>query len=170
MASNSSTIADESGAFPDWVELYNPTESEISLSGYYLTDDLANQTKWAFPDTVIQPKDFLLIWVDDDEEDGPMHASFKLSKSGEDLGLYHKTEMKSLLLTHLHMANSKPTFRMEEKKTALVALYFLMLQHRALQTTERLQLMKSRLKIYKDLFFIRITLTHLIPALSSLLR
>lgn len=90
MASNSSTIADESGAFPDWVELYNPTESAISLSGYYLTDDLANQTKWAFPDTVIQPKDFLLIWVDDDEEDGPMHASFKLGKSGEDLGLYHK--------------------------------------------------------------------------------
>jgi hypothetical protein len=89
MASNSSTIADESGAFPDWVELYNPTERAISLSGYYLTDDLANQTKWAFPDTVIQPMDFLLIWVDDDEEDGPMHASFKLSKSGEDLGLYH---------------------------------------------------------------------------------
>lgn len=88
MASNSATISDESGAFADWAELYNPTDSEISLTGYYLTDDLAEPTKWAFPDTVIAPKGFLLIWVDDDEEDGPMHVSFKLSKDGEDLGLY----------------------------------------------------------------------------------
>lgn len=88
MASNSATISDESGAFADWAELYNPTDSEISLSGYYLTDDLAEPTKWAFPDTVIAAKGFLLIWVDDDEEDGPMHVSFKLSKDGEDLGLY----------------------------------------------------------------------------------
>ncbi|MBO6794621.1 MAG: CotH kinase family protein [Balneolaceae bacterium] len=88
MASNSSTITDETGSFPDWVELYNPTDAEISMSGYFLTDDLANQDKWAFPDTTIPSKGFLLIWVDDDEEDGPMHASFNLSKSGEDLGLY----------------------------------------------------------------------------------
>ena len=89
MASNESTISDEYGGFADWVELYNPTTATVSLSGYYLTDDLSEPDKWAFPDTTIPPNGFLLIWVDDDDEDqGPMHASFKLSKDGEDMGLY----------------------------------------------------------------------------------
>ena len=88
MASNSSTIQDESGSFPDWIEIYNTTQNEISLNGYFLTDDLSNPDKWAFPDTTIAAKGFLLIWADDDEKEGPMHASFNLSKSGEDAGLY----------------------------------------------------------------------------------
>jgi len=88
MASNNSIIQDETEAFEDWVEIYNPTNSSISLSGYFLTDDLTNPTKWAFPDTTILADDFLLVWTDDDEEDGPVHTSFKLSRSGEDLGLF----------------------------------------------------------------------------------
>jgi spore coat protein H len=88
MASNSSTIQDESGSYPDWVEIYNTTDTEISMSGYFLTDDLSNPDKWAFPDTTIPGKGFLLIWTDDDEKEGPMHASFNLSKAGEDAGLY----------------------------------------------------------------------------------
>jgi len=91
MASNSNTIQDEGGSFPDWVELYNTTDAEISLSGYFLTDDLTNEDKWAFPDTTIAAKGFLLIWADDDEKEGPLHASFNLSKSGEDVGLYKQT-------------------------------------------------------------------------------
>ena len=88
MASNSSTIQDESGSYPDWVEIYNTTSSEISMSGYFLTDDLSNPDKWAFPDTTIPANGILLVWADDDEKEGPMHASFNLSKSGEDAGLY----------------------------------------------------------------------------------
>jgi hypothetical protein len=88
MASNSNTIQDEQGSYPDWVELYNPLNEPLNLSGYYLTDDLSEPDKWAFPDTSIAPNGFLLIWVDDDEEDGPLHASFNLSKGGEDVGVF----------------------------------------------------------------------------------
>ena len=88
MASNNSTIQDEFGAFEDWVEIYNPTFIPALLSGYYLTDDLANPKKWAFPDTTIQSQNFLLVWTDDDDEEGPLHTSFKLSKSGEQTGLF----------------------------------------------------------------------------------
>ena len=91
MASNSTTIQDEGGSFPDWVEIYNTTDSPVSLNGYYLTDDLAVNNKWAFPDTTISSKGFLLIWTDDNEKEGPMHASFNLSKSGEDIGLYQQS-------------------------------------------------------------------------------
>lgn len=90
MASNSTTIQDESGSYPDWVEIYNTTDAPISLSGYFLTDDLAVKNKWAFPDTTVAAKGFLLIWTDDDEKEGAMHASFNLSKGGEDVGLYQQ--------------------------------------------------------------------------------
>ena len=88
MASNNSTIQDEFGAFEDWVEIYNPTSIPVVLSGYYLTDDLENPKKWAFPETTIPSQDFLLVWTDDDDEEGSLHTSFKLSKSGEELGLF----------------------------------------------------------------------------------
>lgn len=90
MASNSSTIQDEGGSYPDWVEIFNPTNAPISMSGYFLTDDLNENDKWAFPDTTIEAEGFLLVWADDDEKEGPMHASFNLSKDGEDLGLYKR--------------------------------------------------------------------------------
>lgn len=90
MASNSTTIQDEGGSYPDWVEIYNTTDAPISLNGYFLTDDLTDKNKWAFPDTTISAKGFLLIWTDDDEKEGAMHASFNLSKGGEDIGLYQQ--------------------------------------------------------------------------------
>lgn len=88
MASNNSTIQDEAGAFADWLEIYNPSDSPVSMDGYFLTDNLTIKNKWAFPDTTIEPNGFLLIWVDDDENEGPLHTSFNLSKEGEDIGLY----------------------------------------------------------------------------------
>jgi hypothetical protein len=85
---NETGIQDESGAFEDWVELYNPTENNISLSGYYLTDDFENPKQWAFPDTSIAPGEYLLLWADNDDEEGPLHTNFGLSNDGEELGLY----------------------------------------------------------------------------------
>jgi len=89
MASNSSTLPDESGAFPDWVELYNNTDEDADLSGWWLTDNNDSIFKWQVPDGVsIPPRGFLVIFCDNDTDEGPLHASFNLSADGEDLGLY----------------------------------------------------------------------------------
>jgi spore coat protein CotH len=88
MASNEQTIHDEAVEFEDWVEVYNPGPNPVDMGGLYLTDDLLNSTKWSFPDTTLNPGMYLLVWCDDDEEDGPLHASFKLSDSGEEVGLF----------------------------------------------------------------------------------
>jgi hypothetical protein len=87
MASNTTNQEDQDGEFDDWIELYNNTDSEISLLGYYLSDDESDVVQWAFPDTSIAANDYLIVWADNDEEQTGLHAGFKLSASGESLYL-----------------------------------------------------------------------------------
>jgi hypothetical protein len=88
MASNKKTIADESGQYPDWVELYNAGDTAVDLRVMYLTDDLSRPMKWTFPDTVIPAHGHVIVWCDGGYRQGSLHASFKLGAEGEQLGLY----------------------------------------------------------------------------------
>lgn len=87
LASNDVTIADQDGEFDDWIELYNNSDSTISLNGYYLSDDGQELDKWAFPDVSIDSHSFLNIWADNDVGQDGLHANFKLSASGETIYL-----------------------------------------------------------------------------------
>jgi len=87
LASNDTIIPDQDGEYDDWVELYNNSNEDISLNGYFLSDDLTNLSKWQFPDTTIFVHDYLIIWTDNDEEQEGLHTSFKLSASGESVVL-----------------------------------------------------------------------------------
>ena len=91
MASNTFTAADDSGQYDDWIELYNLTSQPQDISGYYLSDNELNLTKWEIPaGTIIQPNDYLIIWADEDGDQGNLHANFKLSGSGEHLRLFNQ--------------------------------------------------------------------------------
>jgi spore coat protein CotH len=80
---------DEPGAFEDWIEIFNPNDSAVDMGGLRLTDNLAAPTLWTFPAGVTIPAHgYLVVWADDDGAQGPTHAGFKLSKSGEAVGLY----------------------------------------------------------------------------------
>ena len=87
MSGNDSTIADPSGDYDDWIELVNTGTSAISLAGFFLTDDMAFPEKYAFPDTVIQPGEYMILWADSETEEGSLHTSFKLSGDGEEICL-----------------------------------------------------------------------------------
>ena len=88
LAVNQSINTDEEGNYEDWIELYYNIPSTINLNGYSLTDDLNYSDKWIFPNIEISGEGHLIIWTDDDDEDGDMHTNFKLSSSGEDIGLF----------------------------------------------------------------------------------
>lgn len=89
VASNSSGAQDEAGEFEDWIELHNASSGAFDLSGMFLSDDLANTTKWEIPaGTAIPGGGYLHVWADDEPLDGPLHATFKLSAGGEDVGLF----------------------------------------------------------------------------------
>ena len=83
MARNKITAADSIDEYDDWIEIYNNTDNEITLSGFYLSDDGDDLTQWAFPDTFISANSYLIVWADNDEDQKGLHANFQLSGSGE---------------------------------------------------------------------------------------
>jgi len=88
LASNQNGARDEAGDHDDWIELYNGGLATVDLTGMYLTDDLAEPRKWEFPAVALPAGERLIVWCDDERGQGPLHASFKLKASGEEIGLY----------------------------------------------------------------------------------
>lgn len=86
MASNTQTAFDENGEYEDWLELYNTSDHEVDLGGLFLSDKSSDIKKWQIPAGIkIASKGYLVIWADEDQEQGVLHANFKLSKSGEEV-------------------------------------------------------------------------------------
>ncbi|MHC4440078.1 MAG: lamin tail domain-containing protein, partial [Planctomycetota bacterium] len=93
MASNSNVIRDPQGQYDDWIEIHNYGPDAIDIGGMYLTDNLSDATKWRIPAgnpaaTTIPAGGYLLIWADNDTTDAGLHANFKLSADGEEIGLF----------------------------------------------------------------------------------
>ena len=63
MGDNRTTLADEDGDFPDWIELHNRSDALVSLDGFGLSDDPAEPFKWRFPDTKLAPGEHLLVFA-----------------------------------------------------------------------------------------------------------
>jgi hypothetical protein len=97
MAVNTSCCPDtDSGTeeFDDWIEIINNGASAIDVGGMFLSDDKANPFNFKIPDTnptltTIPAGGYLLIWADNDTDQGELHLDFALSTDGEDLGLYY---------------------------------------------------------------------------------
>ena len=66
VASNSLLVDDpDFEQSSDVVELHNAGAAALDLSGWHLTDNFNDTTKWTFPDGVtIGAGDFLLVWCD----------------------------------------------------------------------------------------------------------
>ena len=93
MARNNSTKQDENLEFDDWIEIYNGQQQPVDLAGFYITNDFDNPTKWQIPynnsgETTLSADDVLLLWADDQVEQGSRHLNFKLSALGDQVGLY----------------------------------------------------------------------------------
>jgi hypothetical protein len=84
MTSNKGAVPDETGAFPDWIEVHNNTDSALDISGYGLTDAFISAAKWTFPEgTIIEPRGYLVVFCSGDSTRGKMHTPFKLSASDD---------------------------------------------------------------------------------------
>jgi len=90
LASNISGITDEDGQNSDWIELTNVSGSPVDLSGWFLTDRANSSDRWEIPNVILTPGEELVIFAsgkDRSDPAGELHTDFKLSASGEYLGL-----------------------------------------------------------------------------------
>ncbi len=113
MASNLSIHPDncDFDDYSDWIELHNPAATNVVLTNYFLTDDLAQPFKWLMPtNAVIAANGYLMLRADGfDAAPGRTvnrpywpwistfttrryHTGFKLSADGEALGIF-RTEL-----------------------------------------------------------------------------
>ena len=90
VASNDSVggYREPDGGYGDWIELYNRSNRTLDLTGAQLSDDALAPDKWTFPaGTTMAPNSYLIVWADEDLDQAGLHASFRLSRDGEDLVL-----------------------------------------------------------------------------------
>ena len=98
MSKNVSAIIDEFNEFDDWIEIYNNGNEIINLNGFKLSDDSTYLDKFIFPDTSLLPNEYLIVWCDEQTEQGAMHTSFKLSSDGDEIYL---SNQNSEILNHV---------------------------------------------------------------------
>lgn len=90
LASNDFCCTDEEGDYDDWVELYNDSNSSIDIGGMYFTDTPNDEKPYLIPNTdssktTIPAGGYLILWCDDDQEQGVLHLSKKLKGGGESI-------------------------------------------------------------------------------------
>ncbi|MBQ8092621.1 MAG: lamin tail domain-containing protein [Clostridia bacterium] len=90
MSSNRTALPDETGAFPDWIELANTGTEPLAIGGYGLSDR-EDKILFVFPDMIVNAGERILVFASDETKNTagqPLHANFKISSSGDKLFLF----------------------------------------------------------------------------------
>lgn len=96
LASNTACCPDTDGAeeeYDDWIELYNADDEAVDIGGWFISDRKDNPKKFQIPanapsTTTIAPGGYLILWADNQPEQGALHLDFALNVDGEDIGIY----------------------------------------------------------------------------------
>ncbi len=94
LARNNGVVGDEFGEADPFVEIHNATDRAVSLAGMILsgrrgTAFWGDMVAWTLPEGVSVPAHgYLVIWVDGQPEQGPLHAGFRLDPDRGEIGLF----------------------------------------------------------------------------------
>ena len=109
MAENLTTIADEDGDYPDWIELHNLGSKPVNLEGFGLSDDEDDLFRWVLPAVDLHPGEHLLLFASRkdrrDPENGYLHTNYQIQTTGETISLTHPS---GLVLDSLHSGKLLP--------------------------------------------------------------
>jgi len=93
VAENDAGLVDEDGERVDWIEIQNLSAAAVQLANYCLTDDPDDLNKWSFPDHLLAPGAFLVVFASGKDRAAAataLHTNFRLSSKGEYLALIDK--------------------------------------------------------------------------------
>jgi hypothetical protein len=88
LAANQNGITDGAGDTDDWLEIRNAGIAPVFLDGMYLSNDFLDPQRWPLPAAVLDPGEWMLIWCDNEEVEGPYHTNFSLAREGGQIGLF----------------------------------------------------------------------------------
>jgi hypothetical protein len=83
----------------DAIEIHNPNDSPVDITGWFLSDKLTTPKRWKIPPTVIEPGEYVVFYESDefgnifDEHFG---SSFALSASGEEVYIFSADAAENL--------------------------------------------------------------------------
>ncbi len=80
LTSNSTSITDEDGDNSDWIELYNRSDHEVNLKNFHLSDDKDDLFQWHFPELILEPAEFLLVFASGKDQ---AHFNNAIIKQGD---------------------------------------------------------------------------------------
>ena len=83
--------------YSDWIEIYNPIDTDVSLKGFALSDDAADPFKWRFPGSAVLPAGkYLVVFASGNDEviNGEYHTNFSLS-ANDDVIMNRRLGIKS---------------------------------------------------------------------------
>jgi hypothetical protein len=108
----------------DWIELFNPNDQPVSLTGCLLTDDPASPVTNAFPIgplSLIEAGGWVLFIADKKTNSGPDHVSFSLNKRGGALLLSDAKARQIDRIDYGQQTNGISEGRLPDGDTTLVA-------------------------------------------------
>ncbi len=94
MTSNNGAVSSPDGTVSDWIEIYNANDYEVDLKNYGLSD-INSKTKWAFPETTINPKSYIVVYLSGETKNG-LYANFKLNGNGSEKLFLVNTQSESV--------------------------------------------------------------------------
>jgi hypothetical protein len=110
---NSNGITDNQGEREPWIELFNSSSNQITLTDFFLSDDYSRLGKWRFPaGAVINPGEFKVIFADaepGESTSSEWHTAFRLSASSDSLNLSRLVNGTPQLLDYLNFGGLTPT-------------------------------------------------------------
>ena len=105
---NKTIIFDEDNEYSDYIEIYNSSDKEINLDGFFLTDELISSKKWSFPKLIIRPHEYLVVFASGKDKCNLSkricHTNFKLDKDGETITLLNN---KGEIINKVRYSNIK---------------------------------------------------------------
>lgn len=72
----------------DIVEVKNTSDQSINLKEYTLSDKKTDPLRYVFPDVILKPGEFYIVYCSGKTSLGKNHASFNISSGGEKIYLY----------------------------------------------------------------------------------
>ena len=100
---------DNAGDRDPWIELYFAGLSDLSLNGYYLSDQYGDLRRWAFPSAaVINPAQFMLVWADAEagESTAPeWHTAFRLNPTNGVVALSRDVDGSPQIVDYINYRN-----------------------------------------------------------------